>query len=73
MARVFLVRNRVYWARVRGALLLQAAYRGFAFRRQNGELVDYLAAFRKRRAKMRFFVLVFASFKVRGLPPRSRS
>jgi hypothetical protein len=64
-ARVFVVRNRVYWARIRGALLMQAAWRGHAFRVQYGEIVDHLTAFRQAAAKLKFFRLIVAKSKVR--------
>ncbi len=64
IARVFLIRNRMYWARIRGALVMQGAWRGYATRKAHSELVQHLQSFRENAAKMKFFQLVFAAFKV---------
>ena len=41
-ARSFLRRNRLFWAKVHGALLVQAAYRGHAWRSRHRPLVGYV-------------------------------
>ena len=63
--RGFLVRNRLYWARVHGALLLQAAWRGHCVRQARADLVEYLASYRRGAAKAKFFRLLFAMYKGR--------
>jgi alpha-tubulin suppressor-like RCC1 family protein len=62
-ARNFLVRNRVYWARVRGALLLQALFRGYKVRQSILPIVERLKDFRVRAAKVRFFRRVAAMWR----------
>ena len=48
-ARKFLVNNRVYWEKVRAALLFQAAWRGFQTRVEREDIVDYLSLKRTER------------------------
>ena len=49
--RSFLRRNKEYWGKVRAALLLQAAWRGFNLRREREDIVDYLSLRREERQK----------------------
>lgn len=51
VARSFLIRNRIYWRRVRGALLLQASWRGFKTRESMPMAMTYLAEKRHERAR----------------------
>jgi myosin heavy subunit len=50
-ARGFLVRNRAYWTQVRGALLMQAAWRGYRWRLENEDVCQYLTVRRFDRAR----------------------
>ena len=47
--RAFLQRNKDYWRKVRAALLLQAAWRGFKVRLEREDIVDYLSLRREER------------------------
>ena len=49
MARAFLRRTREYWDKVKGALLFQAAWRGYKTRVEREDIVDYLALRREER------------------------
>jgi len=49
MARRFLKNTREYWNKVKGALLFQAAWRGYKTRVQREDIVDYLALKREQR------------------------
>ena len=65
LARRFLDKNRRYWRTIHGALLLQAAWRGYSSREYNRQVVEFLSAFRVRKAKEKFFRLAIATFKMR--------
>lgn len=62
-ARDFIVPNRTYWARVHAALLLQALWRGYCVRHFRPDIVEFLNEFRRRRARDRFFLRVFAMWR----------
>lgn len=49
--RSFLRRNKEHWGKVRAALLLQAAWRGFKVRLEREDIVDYLSLRREERQK----------------------
>ena len=49
MARQFLQRTKEYWNKVKGALLVQAAWRGYKTRVEREDIVDYLALRREER------------------------
>jgi alpha-tubulin suppressor-like RCC1 family protein len=60
MARTFLKRTRKYWDKVKGALLFQAAWRGYKSRVEREDIVDYLALKREERQN------IFASRTIQG-------
>ncbi|KAA0167327.1 hypothetical protein FNF28_02859 [Cafeteria roenbergensis] len=69
-ARASIARNRIKWAQVRGALLLQAAFRGYIARKRMPDVVGRIRVFRVKLAKLRFFRRVVATW--RGIMVRRR-
>lgn len=51
VARSFLTRNQLYWDKVRAAVLMQAAWRGFNYRIHHEDLIQFLALMRERHAE----------------------
>ena len=52
-ARKFLAKNRIYWNKVRAALLMQALWRGHVLRSDRDDVVDFLKLKREERFKAR--------------------
>ena len=48
-ARMFLVRNRLYWQKVRGALYMQALWRAYRERQKHKDVVMFLSLKRQQR------------------------
>lgn len=64
VARSFLDRNRVFWDKVRAAILMQAAWRGFSYRVHHEEVLAFLALMRERRAEDKAAASFQAAFRM---------
>ena len=62
-ARAWARRNREYWAKVKGALLFQAVWRGFKTRLEREDIVDFLALRREERKGERSALVLQAVWK----------
>ena len=61
--RKFLRSRRIHWAKVRAALLVQAAFRGYKLRQKREDVVEYLAVKREERAKSAAICTLQAAWK----------
>ena len=62
-ARKFLAKNRIYWNKVRAALLMQALWKGHVLRSERDDVVEYLKLKRDERFKARSIRKVQAFWK----------